>query len=238
MCSGRVDLGHILQAFIRGADGVFIGGCRLGECNYVTHGNYHARNLALLGQRILAHIGVDPKRLQIEFMSGGEGSLFVHVVDRYIRTITELGPLGEAEVLDASPLKERLSEVRQLVPYIKIEKYAKLTTRLASDADIDAYFTSEEIEQLFEEVVSYYIDPDRCQACMICRRRCPVEAIDGAKNRIHVIDQDQCIKCGTCLDVCPSRFGAVDKIIGGPVPAPPDEARRTLVRKAKAKSAS
>jgi F420-non-reducing hydrogenase iron-sulfur subunit len=42
MCSGRVDLAFVLRAFLNGADGVFIGGCHLGECNYVTNGNYDA----------------------------------------------------------------------------------------------------------------------------------------------------------------------------------------------------
>ena len=54
-----------------------------------------------------------------------------------------------------------------------------------------------------KELISYYIDPDTCQACMICLRKCPVEAIVGGKNRIHVIDQEKCIKCGTCFEVCP-----------------------------------
>jgi Fe-S-cluster-containing hydrogenase component 2 len=69
---------------------------------------------------------------------------------------------------------------------------------------------------------------------MICRRRCPVEAISGGKNRIHVIDQDICIKCGTCFEVCPPRFGAVNRIAGVPVPPPIPEEERMLVRKRKA----
>ena len=231
MCSGRVDLAHILRAFSRGADGVFIGGCHLGECNYVTHGNYHALNLVLLAKRILAHIGIDPQRLQIEFMSGGEGNLFTDVVDRFVKQVKDLGPLGEVEGLDETELAVKLAEVDRLVPYIKIEKHAKLTTRLESESQYGDYFTGEEITQLFDEVVSYTIDPEKCQACMICQRRCPVDAIDGGKNRIHVIDQDQCIKCGTCLSACPSRFGAVNKIVGGPVPPPPDQDKRMLVRK-------
>jgi F420-non-reducing hydrogenase iron-sulfur subunit len=233
MCSGRVDLAFILRAFARGADGVFIGGCRLGECNYVTHGNYHALNLTLLGQKILEHIGLNPQRLQIEFMSGGEGNLFVDVVDAFIKQVKALGPLGESEGLGATELKEKLSQVHGLVPYIKIEKHAKLIARLESEAEYEDHFTLAEIEQLFEEVASYYIDPDKCQACMICSRRCPVDAIDGAKNRIHVIDQDQCIKCGTCLQACPSRFGAVTKIVGGPVPPPLPEEERTILRTGK-----
>jgi len=235
MCSGRVDLAHILRAFAKGADGIFIGGCRLGECNYITHGNYHALNLTLLGKRILEHIGLNPQRLQIRFMSGGEGNLFVEAVDEFCKTIKELGPMGQAEGLASSKLAESLAEVTRLVPYIKIEKHAKLTVRLEKEADYESHFTCEEIERLLGEVVSYYIDPEKCQACMICAKRCPVDAIDGAKNTIHIIDQDKCIKCGTCLDACPTRFEAVAKITGGPVPSPPSAEERTILRTDKKK---
>ena len=217
-----------------GVDGVFVGGCRLGDCNYITHGNYHALNLVLLAKRILAHIGVDPQRLRVEFMSGGEGNLFVDGVDAFIEQVKTLGPLGKTDGLDSAELGEKLSEVERLVPYIKIEKREKLTTRLENEAEYDDFFTRDEVDRLFGEVVSYHIDPEKCQACMICRRRCPVDAIDGGKNRIHVIDQDRCIKCGTCLDVCPSRFGAVSKIVGKPLPPPLPEEQRTLTRKVRA----
>jgi len=79
-------------------------------------------------------------------------------------------------------------------------------------------------------LISYYIDPTKCQACMICLRDCPTEAITGGKNRIHVIDQEKCTKCGTCFDVCPVRFDAVKKISGEPVPASPLEEERVLAR--------
>ena len=63
-------------------------------------------------------------------------------------------------------------------------------------------------------LVSYYIDPDKCEGCLICARHCPEEAIVGGKRMVHVIDQSKCTKCGTCLDVCPARFGAVIKVSG------------------------
>ena len=65
-----------------------------------------------------------------------------------------------------------------------------------------------------KDLVSYYILPDKCQACMICLRNCPVDAIKGGKKMVHVIDQSKCTKCGTCLDMCPSRFSAVVKVSG------------------------
>jgi NADH:ubiquinone oxidoreductase subunit F (NADH-binding)/(2Fe-2S) ferredoxin/Pyruvate/2-oxoacid:ferredoxin oxidoreductase delta subunit len=78
-------------------------------------------------------------------------------------------------------------------------------------------------------LVSYYIDPKKCQACMICLRQCPVGAISGGKNQIHVIDQAKCTKCNTCFEVCPPRFSAVRRLSGEPVPPPVKD--RVLVRR-------
>jgi len=79
-------------------------------------------------------------------------------------------------------------------------------------------------------LTSYYIEPGKCKACMICIRDCPAEAIIGSKNQIHVIDQSKCTKCGNCFDVCPTRFGAVTRLSGEPVPTPPPPEERALVR--------
>jgi NADH:ubiquinone oxidoreductase subunit F (NADH-binding)/Pyruvate/2-oxoacid:ferredoxin oxidoreductase delta subunit len=81
-----------------------------------------------------------------------------------------------------------------------------------------------------KELVSYHIDPARCQACMICLRNCPAGAIDGSKGRIHAIDQSKCTKCGTCFEICPPRFSAVIRTSGEPVPTPPSEKERVIVR--------
>jgi F420-non-reducing hydrogenase iron-sulfur subunit len=236
MCSGRVDPAFVLRAFSNGMDGVIIGGCRLNECNYVTHGNYHALNMVLLCRKIMEHIGLNPERLSIEFMSAGEGILFAEVVNEFGNKVNKLGPLGRAEGIEEIELKSRLKEITKLVPYIKLAKREKLESRLGNPEEYDQLFTSEEIDSLFREVPSYYIDPDKCQACMICFKKCPVEAIEGGKNQIHVIDQEICIKCGTCFEACPPRFGAVKKISGEPVPPPIPEKERTVVRKSKEKS--
>ncbi len=234
MCSGRVDLEFVLRAFLNGMDGVFVGGCKLNECNYVTHGNYHALTMVLLAKRILEHLGLNQDRLRIAFMSSGDGILFSEVVDDFTKEVRELGPLGQKEGLDRRELKEKIKEVIKLVPYIKIAKREKLERRLTSKDEYDGLFTLEEMEELFREVTSYHIAPEKCQACGICARRCPVEAIEGGKNQIHVIDQDRCIKCGTCFEACPPRFAAVQQISGAPVPPPLPQAERALVRKGKA----
>jgi coenzyme F420-reducing hydrogenase delta subunit/Fe-S-cluster-containing hydrogenase component 2 len=233
MCSGRVDLEFVLRAFSNGIDGVFIGGCRLNECNYITHGNYHALNMVLLCRKIMEHIGLNPERLSIEFMSSAEGILFAEVMSEFGNKVKELGPLGKGEGIDQNELKSKLAEITKLVPYIKLVKNEKLASRLENPEEYDKLFTKDEIDRLFSEVISYYIDPEKCQACMICAKRCPVEAIISAKNQVHVIDQEKCIKCGTCFEACPSKFGAVTKISGKPVPSPIPEDKRTIVRKTK-----
>jgi F420-non-reducing hydrogenase iron-sulfur subunit len=107
MCSGRVDPEFVFRALSNGMDGVFIGGCLLGECNYTTHGNYQALNMALLCKKIIERIGLNPDRLRIEFMSSGDGMAFVDSVNTFVRQIKELGPIGEAEGIAGDELATR-----------------------------------------------------------------------------------------------------------------------------------
>jgi coenzyme F420-reducing hydrogenase delta subunit/Fe-S-cluster-containing hydrogenase component 2 len=238
MCSGRVDPAFVLKAFSKGIDGVFIGACHLNECNYIANGNYHTLTMVLLFKRVLEHIGLNPQRLRIQFMSGAEANVFVESTNDFVKTVKKLGPLGIAEGLDKDTLNSKLAEVTKLIPYIKVAMREKLATRLESHEEYEKYdqvFTKEEIDKLFAEIISYYIDPEKCQACTTCARRCPAEAIISAKGQIHIVDQEKCIKCGTCFEVCPPKFRAVTKIVGASVPPPLPEDQRTVVRKGKEK---
>jgi NADH-quinone oxidoreductase subunit F len=84
-----------------------------------------------------------------------------------------------------------------------------------------------------KELIAFYIDPEKCRACGTCRKQCPASAINGDKKIIHIIDQDKCTKCGTCFEVCPTKFGAVTKLSGVPVPPPVPEDQRTIKKKSK-----
>ena len=228
-------MAFILRAFSDGADGAIICICHPGECHFVPEGNYNAFSMMNLTRKLLERIGINPERLRLEWVSSSEGIQFAETVTDFTQKMRELGPLGKSEGIEQDELKSKLQEVTKLIPYIKIVKREKLVLHLDNIEKYSELYTSEEIEKLFSEVTSYYIDPEKCQACMICARRCPVEAIISAKNQIHVIDQEKCIKCGTCLEACPPKFGAVKKISGEPVPPPIPEEERTIVRKSKEK---
>jgi len=67
-------------------------------------------------------------------------------------------------------------------------------------------------------LISYFIQPEICVDCLLCRKNCPEGAIDVGEKDILVIDQSKCIKCGICFDVCPSKVRAIMKVSGGVAP--------------------
>jgi len=153
MCSGRVDLEFVFRAFANGQDGVLIGGCRLNECNYETHGNYDALANTYVCKNIMSRIGLDPERLSIEFMSGGEGNRLAEVIDRFTAKIKQLGPLGEAEGIEQGVLRNALEAVRRMIPYLRLVEREKLRVPVRSEEAYREFFASEEVSRLFDELV-------------------------------------------------------------------------------------
>lgn len=96
MCSGAVAPVYVLEAFQRGADGVFIGGCHPRDCHYLE-GNYKTLRRVALLKKLLPQLGIEPERLRLEWVSAAEGQRFAQVVADFIAEIKRLGP---------SPLKQ------------------------------------------------------------------------------------------------------------------------------------
>jgi coenzyme F420-reducing hydrogenase delta subunit len=153
MCSGRVDLEFVLRAFSNGTDGVFIGGCRLNECNYITHGNYGALSNVLLCKKIMEHLGLNPERLRIEFMSSGDGNLLAEVINAFCKEVEEIGPLGKSEEIDKKGLKFKLEAVTKLIPYVKLVEREKLRVPFNSEQEYNKFFASDEVNRLFNELI-------------------------------------------------------------------------------------
>lgn len=153
MCSGRVDLSFVLRAFSNGMDGVFIGGCRFNECNYATHGNYHALNMVLLCKKIMEHIGLNPDRLRMETMSSSDGILFAEVMSEFGKKMKELGPLGKGEGINENVLKSKLQAVTDIVPYIRLVERERMRIPIQSEEEYYKFFTSDEFNRLFDETI-------------------------------------------------------------------------------------
>jgi NADH-quinone oxidoreductase subunit F/NADP-reducing hydrogenase subunit HndC len=67
-------------------------------------------------------------------------------------------------------------------------------------------------------LTNFYIVPDKCRGCGICKKACPVQVISGDRRMIHIINQEGCIKCGTCMEACP--FDSIVKVSGETVEVP------------------
>jgi len=91
MCSGTVSPHHILKAFQKGVDGVFVGGCHLGDCHYM-YGNFMTRKRIIFLQKLLGFSGIEPERLRVEWISSAEGPEFAHHVIDFIKQIKDIGP--------------------------------------------------------------------------------------------------------------------------------------------------
>lgn len=141
------------------------------------------------------------------------------------------GKEGDIELL------QEISQVTQEAALCALGKTAPnpvLSTIQYFRDEYEAHIKEKRCPALFcKELIFYYIDPERCGACMACFKKCPADAILGEKNKIHIIDQEKCTKCGTCFEVCPPRFRAVKKLSGEPVPPPIPEEARTITRGSK-----
>ena len=154
MCSGRVDLGFVLRAFANGCDGVFIGGCRLGECNYVTHGNFDALAVAGIARKLLARLGLRPERLHVAFMSGGDGNVLADEITRFTARIRELGRLGAAEGIPDGLLATRLGAAERLVPFLRLVERERLRVPVKTEEAYAEFFASPAIDALFDGAVA------------------------------------------------------------------------------------
>ena len=153
MCTGRIDFLHVLRAFSKGADGVFIGGCHFNECHYITDGNFGALGMVLITKKIMEEIGLNPQRLRIANMSAGEGIRFAEEMNSFNEEINSLGPLGKSEGIDEQELAARLEIVSKLVPYIKLVERERLRMPEKTEEAYRTFFSSDEFKRVFDETI-------------------------------------------------------------------------------------
>jgi coenzyme F420-reducing hydrogenase delta subunit len=90
-CTGRVAIIHLLKAFEKGADGVFVAGCLEGDCHYQS-GNLRAKKRVTYVRHLLTSIGVNPERLAMYNLSAGMGPRFAEIAREMTEKVRALGP--------------------------------------------------------------------------------------------------------------------------------------------------
>jgi F420-non-reducing hydrogenase iron-sulfur subunit len=90
-CTGRMSPKFILEAFRRGADGVWVSGCHPGDCHFIA-GNYYARRKFTLFRDLLLAVGLEPERLHFSWISSAEATKFQDVAKEVIAAVKSAGP--------------------------------------------------------------------------------------------------------------------------------------------------
>lgn len=89
MCSGMVHPEMVLHALAKGADGVMIIGCHLGECHYLS-GNEMALSRAAVIADTLEDMGYERERFDIAWVSSSEAEQLVEAFRRMHSRLEQL----------------------------------------------------------------------------------------------------------------------------------------------------
>jgi F420-non-reducing hydrogenase iron-sulfur subunit len=90
-CTGKIEMEHILEAFLKGIDGILVAGCLEGGCHFLE-GNLRARKRTDRIREMLAEIGVGGERLKMVNLSAAMAPTFVESVQEMVNTVRTLGP--------------------------------------------------------------------------------------------------------------------------------------------------
>jgi coenzyme F420-reducing hydrogenase delta subunit/DNA-binding transcriptional ArsR family regulator len=153
MCSGRVDLLHVFRALQNGMDAVFIGGCHINDCHYVTEGNYDAIGMVGVCHELLRRVGLRPERVRLEWVSAGEGIRFAGIMNEYAAQVQQWGPLGRGEGLEQAELAARLEAATRLVPFARLALTGRLRPAVRNEEEYRRFFAGEEFRRLFDELL-------------------------------------------------------------------------------------
>lgn len=151
MCSARVDPDIILEMFIQGADGVFVGGCHIGDCHYIK-GNYYAQQRMKVAKKLLAKCGLEGERLRLEWVSASEGERFAKLMTEFTAQVTKLGPspasgerpdIGKLKLLFAAKSVVGDFRVRSLLgKYVEFSEKGNVFGRKMTEEELDAMLDS------------------------------------------------------------------------------------------------
>ncbi len=108
----------------------------------------------LIAGKMMERVGLNPERLRIEFISGGEGILFAETMNDIEKKVKAMGPIGEAEGIVKDTLAARLDAVMRLIPSIRLVERERLRLPLGKKREeVEAFFNSDEVNRIYDELI-------------------------------------------------------------------------------------
>ena len=177
MCTGRIDLSFIFRAFSNGMDGVFVGGCRPGECHYLTEGNYLAYSTVSIARKLMRFVGIKPDRLGLEWISAAEGNRFADLMNDFSKMVKSMGPLND----DVDMYESRLEAVNRMIPYIKLVERERLRVPVRTEKAYENFYKSKEFDGLFRELIEEKLYISEISTLLSIKSRSSIEIAEAMK---------------------------------------------------------
>jgi len=100
-----------------------------------------------LVKKVLAEVGIKPERFNLQWASAAEAPRFVKLITEFTQKIKELGPIGQAEGLDAEEVKAKLKIALKLVNDRKVRmSFGTATRSIRKEGD----FSQEHITEVID----------------------------------------------------------------------------------------
>jgi coenzyme F420-reducing hydrogenase delta subunit len=91
LCTGKVDVLYLLEAFKAGADAVMVSGCEIGDCHFLE-GNLRAKERVAHAKALLDDLGLGGDRLEMFHIGASDAPKWAEAVQMMTRRALELGP--------------------------------------------------------------------------------------------------------------------------------------------------
>jgi len=91
LCTGRVDIDHLLKAFLAGWDSVMVSGCEIGDCHFLE-GNLRAKERVAHARTLIEEAGLEPERLEMFHIGASDAPKWAEAVEMMTERTRELGP--------------------------------------------------------------------------------------------------------------------------------------------------
>jgi DNA-binding transcriptional ArsR family regulator len=106
-------------------------------------------------EKLIAHIGIDPQRLSLQWVSAAEAPRYVEIVTNFTEKIRSLGPLGVSEGIERDTLSSKLNAAKRFSQHEKFRWILGKRTEFAKDGN--AYgeiFSEHEFNRLLDGLIT------------------------------------------------------------------------------------